>query len=128
MTQKIYTVFDSKAMIYLMPTFYMTKGHAVRAFTDMVNTDGHQFNKYPADFTLFYMGEFDMSTGKIKLEDTLHSLGLAQEYLIQSEAKADPKVNTLGNGAAASSYTPEQIASLPIEQRHALADRILSTD
>ena len=80
MIQKIYTVYDSKLEAYMQPFFMQSKGQAVRAFTDSVNDPSTQFNKHPEDFTLFELGEYDDSTGKVSNLPTPNSLGVALEY------------------------------------------------
>jgi len=75
-----FTVYDSKAELYLPPFYNQTKGQAVRAFQDTTNTPEHSFHKHPEDFTLFYLGTYDDCTAKFDLEATPHSLGTALEY------------------------------------------------
>lgn len=58
MIQKLFTVFDEKAEAFLPPFFVPTDGIAKRAFADCVNSKDHQFGKHPADYTLFFLGEF----------------------------------------------------------------------
>lgn len=63
--QKIFTVHDSKAQAYLPPFYMRTKGEAIRAFETTVKDTNSQFNKYPHDYTLVELGEFDDNTGSI---------------------------------------------------------------
>jgi hypothetical protein len=81
MITKMFTVYDSKTEAYLQPFFVASKGAAVRSFADAVNEEGHQFNKYPEDFTLFELGEYDDSNASIKKHDALIALGIAVEFL-----------------------------------------------
>lgn len=80
MISKIYAIYDSKLEAYMQPFFMQSKGQAVRAFTDTVNDDKTQFWKHPEDFTLFELGEYDDSTGKVSSYATNISLGVALEY------------------------------------------------
>lgn len=80
MISKIYAIYDSKLEAYMQPFFMQSKGQAVRAFTDTVNDDKTQFWKHPEDFTLFELGEYDDSTGKVSSYTTNISLGVALEY------------------------------------------------
>lgn len=59
MTQQVFTVYDSKAEQYLQPFVTNTVGVAERMFTELVNSEGHQFNRHPADYTLYRIGTFD---------------------------------------------------------------------
>lgn len=80
MVHKIYTVYDSKAETYLPPFFMRSKGEALRAWIQAVNDEQTQFNKYPADFTMFELGEFDDVTGVINNHLAKQSLGNALEF------------------------------------------------
>lgn len=88
---KIYTVFDQVAAAYLKPFTLPSDALAIRAFTDAVNTPDHPFNKHPADYTLFYVGEFDETTAIITPE-TAHALGNGLSYL-WPEVFANPEMD-----------------------------------
>lgn len=62
---KIYSVYDKKALAYNQPFFYHQNGQAIRAFSDAVNDSQSPFFKHPADFCLFYIGEWDDQKGII---------------------------------------------------------------
>lgn len=79
MMLKIFTTYDSKAEAYLQPFFLPSRGEAIRAWQDVVNDQKTQFNKYPEDFTLFELGEFDSRSGTITT-NTKISLGNAIEF------------------------------------------------
>ncbi|WNK13529.1 MAG: nonstructural protein [Microvirus sp.] len=59
----IFTVYDNAVKAYLQPFFCRSKGEAVRSFTDACNDEKSQFNKYAADYVLFFLGEFDDAEG-----------------------------------------------------------------
>lgn len=81
MPLKVCTVFDSKAALFLAPFYEQSVGTAVRSFETAVNTPDHQFNKYPSDYTLFELGEFDESAATFDLHDAPVNLGLAITYV-----------------------------------------------
>lgn len=81
MILKIYTVFDSKAEAYIQPFFSTTKGLALRSFQEALSDSNTNISKYPEDFTLFELGEFDQQTSKFNLHNTPQSLGVAVEFL-----------------------------------------------
>ena len=86
MKQKVFAVYDSKAEVYT-PPFYMVKTpEAIRAFAYQVNQPGNDFNRFPADYTLFEIGAFDNETGLLTPLGTPKSLGLAQEYIGEDNA------------------------------------------
>lgn len=81
MLLKAYTVFDSKAELFLPPFYEQSAGTAIRSFETAVNTPDHQFNKYPSDYTLFELGEYDQHTAGFNLHQAPVNLGLAITFL-----------------------------------------------
>lgn len=77
---EIFTVYDSAAKRYLDIFSAPSKEFAIREFKFAVNRDGHQFNIYPTDFTLFYIGQFDAETGKITGQEPV-SLGVGITFV-----------------------------------------------
>lgn len=61
----VYTVRDQKAEAYLRPFFCKTNGEALRAIMDVLGDRNHQFTKYPEDFAVFRIGEFNEETGML---------------------------------------------------------------
>lgn len=70
MQLKIFSIRDSKGEIYGQPFFQKTAGEAERNFKTLVNDNSSTVHKYPEDFDLYYLGEYDDQTGKIKSLDT----------------------------------------------------------
>lgn len=70
MILKIYSVFDSKAVFFGQPFFdpNLNDGSAIRNFSDAVN-DGsnpnNMWHKHPEDYSLFYIGDFDSTSGEL---------------------------------------------------------------
>lgn len=77
---KIFSVYDSKAEAFLPPLFMQSVGVARRSFGAAINEVGSDFNKYPGDFTLFELGEFNDSTAEFVLHDAPISLGVGVTY------------------------------------------------
>lgn len=82
---KVFAVYDSKAEAYMQPFFMQSRGAAIRAFDSTVNNPETQFYKYPTDFTLFEIGEYDELHGKLIPSKTPISCGLALEFKKQTE-------------------------------------------
>lgn len=80
METHMFTVFDSAAKAYLEPFSAPSTEFAIREFRAAVNKEGHQFNKFAADYTLFYIGIFDVSTGVITAQHPV-SLGVGVTFL-----------------------------------------------
>ena len=85
MIVKIFSVYDSKVEAYIQPFFMQSRGQAIRAFGDTAGDKTTNIGKHPADFTLFELGTFDPLTAKFDIYVTPESLGVAVEYLTQSD-------------------------------------------
>lgn len=79
MRKKAYTVRDSKAEVFHNPWYQTTHGEAERSFKAMVNNKETMVGKYPEDYDLYYMGEFDDEKGIIiSLETPQHIVKAVQ--------------------------------------------------
>ena len=74
MLKKIYTIRDSKGEIYHTPFFQNTHGEAERSFRTAVNDPQTSIYKYPEDYSLWYMGEYDDNTGLFKTKPPEHMI------------------------------------------------------
>jgi len=81
MIHKIFTVYDSKAELFMQPFFMPTTGQALRSFEDTCNDSSTLFAKHPADFTLFEIGSYEDITCEIRINDSKVNLGTALEYV-----------------------------------------------
>lgn len=79
MKLQMYAVYDSKVEMYMEPFFAQTNGAALRMFADAANSEGHQFNRHAADYTLFNVGAFDQDAGMLEPSAPV-TLGNALEY------------------------------------------------
>lgn len=70
MTLKVYSIRDQKGENYNSPFYKQTHGEAERDFRTVVNDDKSMLYKYPEDYDLYYLGEFDTSSGLMKPVDT----------------------------------------------------------
>lgn len=77
----VFTVYDSAARRYLEPFFAETVEVACRMFRALVNKEGHQFQRFPEDYTLFHIGEYDAETGMLLALPAPHSLGVAVTFV-----------------------------------------------
>jgi len=80
MKANMYTVYDSKTQAYLQPFQARTRGEAIRSFTEAVNDQKTMFYKYPSDYTLFELGEWDDEDGKITMLEAKTNIGLATHF------------------------------------------------
>jgi hypothetical protein len=59
---KVFSIYDTKAESFCLPFYKQTKGLAIRDFTDACNDPKSPWSKYPSEFLLYEIGEFDDST------------------------------------------------------------------
>lgn len=74
---KVFTVYDSKAELYLPPFYAPATGAGLRSFEQAASSEGHQFNSHGADYTLFEIGEFNEVNGHIEMYNAQKNLGTA---------------------------------------------------
>lgn len=70
MQLKIFSIRDSKGEIYNTPFFQKTHGEAERSFRELVNDEKSMPHKYPDDFDLYYVGDYDDQKGTISSLET----------------------------------------------------------
>ncbi len=80
MILKIFTVFDAAAEAYMQPFFQHNRGIAIRSFSEAANDASQAIGKYPADFTLFEVGEYDDQNCSMTMLDAKRNLGTALEF------------------------------------------------
>lgn len=86
MKQNVYSIFDEKGKGFMQPFFLQNNKVAIRTFANLVNSEGHNFNANPEDYTLYLLGEFDVDNGKIESVQR-EMLGNGVEF-VDSELKA----------------------------------------
>lgn len=64
MITRAFCLRDVKAGTYGIPFFQSTDALAVRTCKDLVMDERSVPHRYPSDFELFYLGEYDDATGK----------------------------------------------------------------
>lgn len=87
MVHKLFTVYDSKAEVYLTPFFMKSRGEALRAWSDIVNDSQSMFFRHGGDYTLFEVGEYDDATGKVVSHQSYINLGLALDFQRKKEGE-----------------------------------------
>lgn len=66
MIVKAFAVYDDKASTFAQPFFCPTRGLALRSFEAAANDANSAVNKWPADFKLFEIGEYDDQEGELR--------------------------------------------------------------
>lgn len=72
---EVYSVRDKAVEAFLPPVFVRSRGEMMRSFTATVNAQDHQFNKHSADYSLYYLGRWDDSSGVFQAEDPKRVIG-----------------------------------------------------
>ena len=70
MILKAYSIRDAKSEVFNTPFFNKTHGEAERNFHQVSNDPKSTVCKFPEDFDLYYLGEYDDNLGKISSLDT----------------------------------------------------------
>lgn len=76
---EIFAVFDTAAKRYIDPFCAPTIDMAIRGFKEVCETPGHQFQKFPEDYALYHIGQFDPELGLIIGNDG-HKVAMASSY------------------------------------------------
>lgn len=86
---KLYAVYDSKVEAFNLPFFQHTRGQAIRTFSETVNRPdpNNLLTRYPADYSLHELGEYDDQNGSFTNHTAPISLGLATEFKEKPEEK-----------------------------------------
>lgn len=85
MVLKMYSMRDMKGEIFHPPFFKKTHGEAERDFKTLVNDDKSMVNKYPEDYDLYYVGEYDDQRGIVVPLDTPQHVTKAVTVLMQKQ-------------------------------------------
>lgn len=65
MILEMYAVHDAAVGAFNKPLFFRSRGEAVRSFQDAVRDPANGFGTHGADFTFWYLGGYDDSTGRV---------------------------------------------------------------
>lgn len=79
---KIYTIKDKKAEAYLQPFTTSTDGLAIRMVQASMEQENN-LSKYPEDFSLWQIAEFDENTGKVTGLDDIICLGQLSDLTVK---------------------------------------------
>lgn len=81
MKLQVFSIHDSKAEASLRPFFSPNVAVGQREFAQAVADPDTMFHKYPGDYTLFHLGEWEQDTMLFDLKKTPENLGLALSYM-----------------------------------------------
>lgn len=81
MKLKAFTIRDTKGEVFNTPFFQKTHGEAERSFKSLLNDQQSMVAKYPEDYDLYYIGEYDDQTGQFNSTDTPQHMVKAVQIL-----------------------------------------------
>lgn len=98
MKLKVFSVRDMKAQIWNTPFFQKTTGEAERSFQSLANDQQTMVAKYPEDYSLYMLGEWDDDLGVlIPLDAPIHMLtatAVSRRHLETDSIRAVPTAST----------------------------------
>lgn len=84
MLLKVYTIRDSKAEVYNTPFFQKTHGEAERSFNQLLRDEKSMVNKYPEDYDLYFIGNWDDQEGTFTPCDTPQHIAKAAHLVAKN--------------------------------------------
>lgn len=66
MKLRAYSIYDKKVQAYHAPFFAATDGAATRNFQDLATDNNTTVGRHPADYSLYFVGEFDDAAAKLE--------------------------------------------------------------
>lgn len=78
---KAFSVFDKKASAYGVPFFEKNAGMALRSFEQLVGDDRSLVYKYPEDFALYQLADFDDNSGLLVSNENPVHVANATEFV-----------------------------------------------
>ena len=85
MIYQAFSIFDCKGVMYSPPFFQITKGLAIRRFSETATDLTTSIGLHPTDFTLFYLGDYNDQNGQMMPIATPEALIKASETLTEPE-------------------------------------------
>ena len=86
---KCFSVFDVKANMFGVPFFAVSVGVASRMFADLVVDSRSTIYRYPADFALYEIGDFNETSGLFTSLDRPNHVCNASEFVANPPVALD---------------------------------------
>lgn len=80
MILKLFAVKDMKAQIFHRPTVSASVAEATRSWELVANESESVISKFPHDFRLFHIGDFNTESGFLVMNDSVADLGSAADF------------------------------------------------
>jgi len=79
--QKLFSAHDAKLGVFNAPFTFTHVGQAMRAWEEVCKDGKSPFSKFPDDFVLYEIAEFDEDTGQIVAHNPIRRISSALEVL-----------------------------------------------
>lgn len=80
----MFSILDGKSGVYNSPFPAVSRGVALRMFTDLVNDPKTSIARHPEDYTICELGSFEDSTGIMESHASPTPLGNASAYIVHA--------------------------------------------
>lgn len=80
---KVFSVFDTKANAFMLPFYALNVSVAKRNLSRAMQDETTDFYHFPADYSLFEVGEWDGDTGKLSASVAPFDHGLLSLFAVQ---------------------------------------------
>ena len=92
------SVFDRKAMLYSPPQAFLNDENAKRGYMSLMQAPDEKltFQLFPEDFAIYYLGTYDLKTGKMDLlpnPEYRWSFVELKPRVVQTHVKVEQEVN-----------------------------------
>ena len=91
MKSRIFSIRDFKTESFSPPFTSRTLGEAQRSFSELVNDGRSTPSKYPQDFALYEVGQWDLESGLIESKNPITLIQQATEIKQSTETKPNLK-------------------------------------
>jgi len=81
---KLFAIRDMKAQTYLRPTISPSTADALRNFEIVSNEGDSMISRFPNDFRIYHLADFDPITGVLDVLERPSDLGSAADFKKQS--------------------------------------------
>lgn len=83
MKMSMFSILDGKSGIYNQPFSAVSRGVALRMFTDLVNDPKSNIGRHPEDYTICEIGTYDDNTGLMESHTSPVPLGNAAAFMVR---------------------------------------------
>jgi len=80
MIYRVMSIYDSGVSVFGTPFHVNHVQHGIRYFQTLARHEKSDVSRFPSQFTLFELGEFDDQNGVITMHSAPVSLGLASSF------------------------------------------------